>query len=606
MMRTAFILLMSLLFSSHTNNAVVAAASSQPPTPSPSSAWGWSSSSSTASDNNKKSNNPQDDDDDYSHNRRNVDDNVPTNDDYSVPEISIKDAADTNVAPPQPPYYYNDDDEMEEWQRQQQQQPQYRPPPPGYAPPPPPPPPSLSSSSSFAQQAQESKYNPIHYQFQAKSIAATTTASGSSSSSPQRPYRRGAVVDNDDGIPQTFRPDGGDENENSMYSSRNDDDPRRRRGRRTATGQNMNDLSASLSPRQDAMARFMSRGIRARLVLHGSSGTVGVLLGLFMIKSFFSSSSKISSTTIAFWYVTFFAMSVMCRNPYGEWVRALGLTLLWTLQRSYQMRRRHAVMPHVKAMLHMAPRRPFPPLLDNQSLWTYQPIHANHDHDEEDDAMIDFSMWQCLMSMAVVGSFCGGHVPLLPSWMGGLAGAGAFCAATTSTAAPFGDLARCMGMRVAQLARISWQTQSQLKVLPKTATVATKVLDKLLVLDRKHAIRDKIVTMLSWAYDQARNTASQMQSSQQQQRGPPPSPGEYNRRGPSPSSTSSSSRRVGRPPPPPRRRFDDGVDEDASQQRPPQRGPPPRQRPPPRGDSEQYSRAPPDVEYYQEPPPPRP
>ena len=144
-------------------------------------------------------------------------------------------------------------------------------------------------------------------------------------------------------------------------------------------------------------------------------------------------------------------------------------------------------------------------------------------------------------------------MPLLPSWMGALAGAAAFGTTTTYnrpesiTMGAVGDLSRTMGMRVSQLARIGWQTQAELRVLPQSAAVATKILDKLLVLDRKHSIRNRIVTMLGWMYDQGRNAANQMQ--QQSSLAPSDQQRPPRRQGPGP----------------PRRRYDNNGDGGDSQ-----------------------------------------
>ncbi len=53
---------------------------------------------------------------------------------------------------------------------------------------------------------------------------------------------------------------------------------------------------------------------------------------------------------------------------------------------------------------------------------------------------------------------------------------------------------------------------AQLRILSKGATVSGKIFDKIMILDRKHRIKDKIVTVFSFAYDAVSKTASKVQS----------------------------------------------------------------------------------------------
>ena len=152
------------------------------------------------------------------------------------------------------------------------------------------------------------------------------------------------------------------------------------------------------------------------------------------------------------------------------------------------------------------------------------------------------SALNAVVAMAVVGSLVGGNVPLIPSWMGGLAGGAVFAFGTTLPTAN-GDLARCMGMRVVAVAREAWVLQSELHLLSKVGTVAGKIADKLLILDRKHRIKDRVISGASFLYEQVmRATAQQPQPDA----GPEESP-EYRRRRPDRP-----------PPPPPPQGYDDG------------------------------------------------
>jgi hypothetical protein len=125
----------------------------------------------------------------------------------------------------------------------------------------------------------------------------------------------------------------------------------------------------------------------------------------------------------------------------------------------------------------------------------------------------DYPLLPSVSSMAAVGVACGAnlHVPLLPSWMGAMAGAASFAFATTLPTAT-GDLARSMGMRVVSLLEEVMAINAELRILSKGATVSGKIFDKIMILDRKHRIKDKIVTVFSFAYDAVSKTASKVQS----------------------------------------------------------------------------------------------
>jgi hypothetical protein len=95
--------------------------------------------------------------------------------------------------------------------------------------------------------------------------------------------------------------------------------------------------------------------------------------------------------------------------------------------------------------------------------------------------------------------------------MGAMAGGASFAfVATLPTAA--GDLARSMGMRVVSLLEEVVAINAELRILSKGATVSGKIFDKIMILDRKHRIKDKIVTVCSFAYDAVAKTASKVQS----------------------------------------------------------------------------------------------
>jgi|EP00970_Alexandrium_tamarense_P007171 hypothetical protein len=193
------------------------------------------------------------------------------------------------------------------------------------------------------------------------------------------------------------------------------------------------------------------------------------------------------------------------RNDYGELSRALGLAFLLTCQRTSSVRKEYPTLVHLKAMIRQGPRKPFPPVDEGDSPWKYEPIY-------EDDP--EFKMTYALLAMAMVGSFCGGNVPLLPAWMGGIVGAVVF-ASLTSGANARGDLGRTMGMRVVGLLQLVLTINSELRILGKAATVGGLIFDKIMIMDRKHRIKDKIVAIFKWGADKVSNTAADIQADMQ-------------------------------------------------------------------------------------------
>jgi hypothetical protein len=337
----------------------------------------------------------------------------------------------------------------------------------------------------------QTMYNPIHYKFE------TTTSLKKYAQQRGRPLAaqaQFAAGDYDDSVPITGYDD--DDKNNASPSPPLVDDG----GGRAA-------LPRYASPRTDAVTKYMATA-RGRATLFMSSGTAGACLGTVLGKSLWNRQQPVAitglATAIAFMVVFFL------RNPYGELVRALGLLLLWAVQRSHSVRRMYPTFRHVKASVGAAERRPFPPKTDNP--WTYQ-IDDNDDDDKR-AARIEFNMMYSLVAMAFVGSACASNLPWIPSWLGALGGAAALAYATTLRDAR-GDLARTMGMRVVALGSQVVACNRELQLLHKGAVVSGLILDKLFLLDRKHRIKDRIVAGVTFLYEQASRTATQLENQRQ-------------------------------------------------------------------------------------------
>eukprot|EP00984_Skeletonema_dohrnii_P019661 scaffold9451_cov103-Skeletonema_dohrnii-CCMP3373.AAC.5 len=399
-------------------------------------------------------------------------------------------------------------------------------------PPPPPPPPSdvTGASLNIDINPAETERTPIHYKFPTAEVAAD-----------ERRAKDKAMEATMDKRSDDFRGDAPDIPfiEEDELSDR-DRSPRRRRRR----SDDEDDIY--LSPRRDAVTTFMSTKKGAFKVRLGSV-IVGAALGGFMGKSLLNDPVFISVIMAAVLFVAGFL-----RNDYGELSRALGLAFVLTLQRTTSVRKDNPTLVHIKALIGQGPRKPFPPVDAESSPWRYEPIY-------EDDP--DFKMTYVLLAMALVGSFCGGNVPLLPQWMGGIIGAVAFASFTQGSNAQ-GDLGRTMGMRLVGLVQVVTSINSELRILGKAATVGGLIFDKMMILDRKHRVKDKFVAVCKFAYDKVSRTANLVQEDIKEDRGD-----DRRDRPPRRDYDDDDDRRGGRPSRP-RRDFDDSDDD--------RRGRPPR------------------------------
>jgi hypothetical protein len=207
-----------------------------------------------------------------------------------------------------------------------------------------------------------------------------------------------------------------------------------------------------------------------------------------------------ATTALVFWISTWF------RTPLGELVRAMGLSLLLVLQRSHRIRKTFPTWKYIPAAIGVGSKRglrPFPP---TRNPWRYTPRSPRDP---------DFNMVFVLVSMAFVGSMVGGNLPVIPPWIGALAGA-AFFAFACTWQNPRGDLARSCGMRVVSAVGELWVIQADLAIIPKATVVSSQIIDKAMILDRKHRVKDRFLSLASKGYDQASKLAAQIH---EQQRG---------------------------------------------------------------------------------------
>ncbi len=69
-----------------------------------------------------------------------------------------------------------------------------------------------------------------------------------------------------------------------------------------------------------------------------------------------------------------------------------------------------------------------------------------------------------------------------------------------------------MGMKVVSLVEELLDINSELQLLSKLQVVNGKIFDKLLILDRKHKIKDKVTSILQWIFQNASRAANQVKA----------------------------------------------------------------------------------------------
>lgn len=327
-------------------------------------------------------------------------------------------------------------------------------------------------------------YNPIDYQFPSKSVSTET------SNTKQGP------MELEEDIPLT-----GNTDERISDVSSYDANYKMQSVDHTS----QKDMPRFASARQDAIARYRSTKM-GKIRLGTSSFLVGSTIGGFVGQSIFNNGKMMA----LFCGFMFWIMSLL-RNDYGEMSRSLGLGLIYLLQRTRGVRRQYRTGPHIRSMCRLGPRKPFPPLMEGgeENPWRYAPM-------SRDDP--DFEMAKALLSVVLIGSICGGNVPLIPTWIGSAGGAAAFAIFGMGKNAR-GDLIRTMGMRVVALTGEAMRINADLRIASKVLIVSGKVFDKIMILDRKHRIKDRIVKGATMAYDMASRTFTSVQSDIQQGNG---------------------------------------------------------------------------------------
>jgi len=237
------------------------------------------------------------------------------------------------------------------------------------------------------------KYNPIHYEFPQQKAVPPDQG---------QPYSRDAQSAEDD-VPETFRSDKVPRPSDDRASS----------------------LPKVRSARNDMITRYMSRGFQQRLILRVACTAWGAAFGYFVGKSLLHVVAPVLTVTMA---LLFFVCSFL-RNAYGDWVQALGMAGIMTLSNTRRLRRRYPTYSKLKACFGIGERQRFPPFVDNP--WAYRVQDFEDDAEYDPREIVEFNMMLTVIAMAFVGSTIGGNLPLIPTWMGALAGGAGHAFLTT-------------------------------------------------------------------------------------------------------------------------------------------------------------------------------
>ena len=267
------------------------------------------------------------------------------------------------------------------------------------------------------------------------------------------------------------------------------------------------------SARQDVATRYIMESYWNRCYLTLSAAMVGCAVTAFLGQSLLGHTPSIALLVVT--SILFSILTWLRNNIYGELIRAISLTIILSFRRSIQIRNQYpahlylynAIMGDTTTNVKRR-RKPFPP---TNNPWTWSSDNISSDADDDNNITIEFQMIPTVVAMAFIGSVIGTNIPLLPSSLGALLGAATLAYSTTLSSSR-GDLCRCMGMRVVALAReFMTIANADLHLPNKSAVVASAVLDKLLILDRQHSIRQRVGSGISALIDAVSRIQRDMQ-----------------------------------------------------------------------------------------------
>jgi hypothetical protein len=142
-----------------------------------------------------------------------------------------------------------------------------------------------------------------------------------------------------------------------------------------------------------------------------------------------------------------------------------------------------------KALLQLARRRPFPPC---SNPWQYFPLEGEED--------LGFSMFSTLVSMVVIGAYGGWLIvrliPLLPNWLGAVAGASVL-GYTSTVRDGRGDMLRLVGHSIARAAGVVGECASDVQLRARVSALLGHVLFLSQSVDSKYQVVAKLQYLLA-------------------------------------------------------------------------------------------------------------
>ncbi|KAJ1462589.1 hypothetical protein M885DRAFT_505545 [Pelagophyceae sp. CCMP2097] len=272
------------------------------------------------------------------------------------------------------------------------------------------------------------------------------------------------------------------------------------------------------SPQKTLEERYLST-LSGRALARASGAACSGCTGLFLAKA-------ITGVVRPTWGIagTGGALAACLVNGRGaEFCLALGLTANAALDRSRSLNGQYPIFKQLKSALHLAPRRNFPP--DVEDPWQYDPAQASMTNDGKPPPQ--FSMSLALGAMLALGGFGSSLIPLpplFPSSIFGLLAAGGLAWTATLRNAR-GDAARCVAARLIALVRIIMSCASEARLFGKASAAVRLSALHLGAFDQKFGVSKGLMSLFNKVLAStagAQAAGSQGQQQQQQQRPRPP------------------------------------------------------------------------------------
>ena len=312
--------------------------------------------------------------------------------------------------------------------------------------------------------------NPIDYEFQ--------IAKPKSSSLPSKNDKE---EDEEDNLPDTTTTT----TATAMFGSSPSEEDEVVDGVTTAT---------TMNARKDPIALYRKTW-SGRMKLAVASTCMGGCLGFFLDQSLMGGKQKIFTFVFVTWFLVMITLHRNGNSNVSDWMLTLGMIFIQSIKNVRRIKQDYPTRPYIRSALFASqPRKVFPPNTNNP--WQY-----------EDGSY--FQMIPTVAAMGFIGSICAAAIPIIPTWMSGIVGAALFVYITTLPSSR-GDLCRIMGMRLVALLKESYFIQRDYDFMHKTRIVFFQFLDRIMIFDRKHKVKDKIQSILSFLYNKALQIQSDM------------------------------------------------------------------------------------------------